>query len=157
MTIRHAQITDIDSIHELGKHVSEFSVNDETVTFWPKDLLAYAIKSEDVLVLVAEDGNNALQGFLIVNYNHGLKKALIENIYVQLDARGQGIGDQLLQKMFELLPGMGCEYVATLVPPDATGAIGLYERSGFAKGESFVWLDRSLSDSFKSGQSPTQK
>jgi len=47
------------------------------------------------------------------------------------------------------LPAMGCEYVATLVPPDANSAISLYAQNGFDRGESFLWLDKSLSDSFK--------
>ncbi|HEU4914708.1 MAG TPA: GNAT family N-acetyltransferase [Candidatus Saccharimonadales bacterium] len=148
MITRKAQLADVDAIHVLGENVSEFSVNDETVTFWPKELLAHAVESDDVLLLVVEE-NTVIVGFLIVNYNHGLKKALIENIYVHPDMRGQGIGDQLLQKMLELLPDMGCEYVATLVPLDAKSAVSLYERSGFNRGESFLWLDRSLSDSFK--------
>lgn len=148
MNIRKAQPTDVEAILALGENVSEFSVNAETVTFWPKDLLARAVQSDDVLLLVAED-EDVIVGFLIINYNHGLKKALIENIYVQPDMRGQSIGDQLLQKMFELLPEMDCEYVATLVPLDASSAINLYERSGFDRGESFLWLDKSLSNSFK--------
>jgi ribosomal protein S18 acetylase RimI-like enzyme len=148
MNIRQAQTTDVSAIYDLGKNVSEFSVNDETVIFWPKDLLANAIESDDVLLLVAED-KNVIVGFVIINYSHGLKKALIENIYVHPDMRARGIGDQLLQKMFELLPGMGCGYVVTLVPLDADGAISLYERSGFDRGESFLWLDKSISQSFK--------
>lgn len=147
MAVRQAQVADVEAIHRLGENVSEFSVNDETITFWPKELLMDAVGSDDVLLLVAED--TEIVGFLIVNYNRSLKKALVENIYVRPDARGQGIGDQLLQKMFERLPEVGCEYVATLVPLDAGSAINLYERSGFSRGESFLWLDRSLSDTFK--------
>lgn len=148
MIIRLADPADVEAIHVLGENVSEFSVNNETITFWPKDLLTHAVQSDDVLLLVAED-KNAIVGFVTINYSHGLKKALIENIYVHPDMRGQGIGDQLLQKMFELLPDMGCEYVATLVPLDAKSAVSLYERSGFDRGESFLWLDKSLSESFR--------
>lgn len=147
MNIRRATSKDINSIHNLGKDVSEFSVNEQTVTFWPKDLLMHAVESDDVVILVAEDSD--IRGFLIVNYNRGLKKALIENVYVHPDARGQGIGDQLLQKMLTILSEAGCEYVATLVPPDAENAIDLYQRSGFERGESFLWLDKVLSESFK--------
>ena len=152
MTIRKATIEYIDTIHRLGQSVDEFRVNEETVNFWPKELLTRAVQSDDVLLLVAED--KEIQGFLIVNYNRSLKKGLIENIYVHPDHRGQGIGDQLISHMFELLPDMGCEYVATLVPPDALGALDLYTRNGFNQGEQFVWLDRSLDDSFKRKATP---
>jgi ribosomal protein S18 acetylase RimI-like enzyme len=147
MNIRRANFDDVEAIHELGKSVSEFAVNDETVNFWPKDLLASAVQSEDVLALVAEE--DQIVGFLIVNYNRSLKKALIENIYVKPEERGKGVGDALLNEMFKQLPEMGCEYVATLVPPDAQGAIDLYERSGFSQGETFIWLDKSLNERFE--------
>ncbi|HKX24255.1 MAG TPA: GNAT family N-acetyltransferase [Candidatus Saccharimonadales bacterium] len=147
VTIRKAAAEDVDAIYEFGKAVDEFLVNKETVSFWPKELMVHAIQSDDVLMLVAED--EAIIGFLIVNYNSGLRKTLIENIYVQPDKRGQGIGDKLLRRMFELLLEMGCEYVATLVPPQAQGAIDLYERSGFSQGETFVWLDKILDDRYK--------
>lgn len=147
MNIRQATAADIEAIYELGANVDEFKVNDDTVNFWPKDLLTQAVQSDDALILVAEEGG--ICGFLIVNYNKSLKKALIENIYVQPDKRGQGVGDELLKHMLNLLPNMGCEYVATLVPPDAQGAFDLYRRNGFSKGESFAWLDKVLSEDFK--------
>ncbi len=74
---------------------------------------------------------------------------MIENIYVRAEMRGQGVGDQLLQKASEILQEMGCEYIATLVPLDANSAISLYERSSFSRGEPFLWLDKSLSDLFE--------
>ena len=147
MNIRKAVIEDIDTIHELGRAVDEFAVNNETVNFWPKELLANAVQADDILILV--DESEAIFGFLIVNYNNSLKKALIENIYVRPDKRGLGIGDALVKHAFELLPKMGCEYVATLVPPHAQSALNLYQRNGFSQGESFVWLDRSIHDNFK--------
>lgn len=147
MSIRKATVADIEAIYELGANVDEFKVNDGTVNFWPKDLLTQAVQSDDALILLAEDGD--ICGFLIVNYNKSLKKALIENIYVRPDKRGQGIGERLLEQMFQLLPDMDCGYVATLVPLAAQSALELYQRSGFSRGESFIWLDRTLDDEFK--------
>lgn len=149
MNVRKATSADIEAIYELGRAVDEFTVSDETVNFWPKELLANAVQSNDALILVAED--EGIIGFLIVNYNSSLKKALIENIYVQPDKRGQGIGDKLLEHMFKLLPDMGCEYVATLVPLDAQDALDLYQRNGLAEGETFVWLDKALASQYKKG------
>jgi len=148
MNIRKASSQDIDAIYALGKTVDEFSVNKETVSFWPKELLNSAIQSDDVLILVAEDEESVI-GFLIVNYNRGLKKALIENIYVQPDKRSLGVSDSLLKFAFELLSATDCKYIATLVPPDAQQAIDLYKRSGFSQGETFVWLDLAMDADFK--------
>lgn len=149
MNVRKATFADVEAIYELGKAVDEFTVSNETVNFWPKKLLANAVQANDVLILVAED--EGIIGFLIANYNSSLKKALIENIYVQPDKRSQGVGDKLLEYMFKLLPDIGCEYVATLVPLDAQGALDLYQRNGLAKGETFVWLDKALGSQFKKG------
>jgi len=147
MTIRKATQADVDTIHELGNSVGEFTVNAETVNFWPKEVLANVIQSDDGLMFVAED--TGVVGFVIINYNHGFKKALIENIYVMPDKRGQGVGSKLLEHMFTSLVDIGCQYVTSLVPPDAQGAIELYKRSGFSQGEQFVWLDRILTVDFK--------
>lgn len=147
MNIRQAVRNDISAIYQLGKAVEEFSVNNETVAFWPEELLAQAVTSPDVLILVAEE-NEIIFGFILTNYSHGLKKAIIENVYVHRDKRGQGISDKLLHQAIKLLHEKGCEYLATLVPPDAQGAIDLYTRNGFHLGERFIWLDRSLNNRF---------
>ena len=147
MTVRPATTTDVSSIHELGQSVAEFSVNDETVTFWPKELLENAVQSEDVIVLVAEE--EIVIGFIIANYNHSLKKAIIENVFVVPEMRGKGVADKLVEHMLTALFEKGCEYIATLVPPTAQSAIELYKRAGFSQGETFLWLDKTVSDKFK--------
>lgn len=150
MNIRRATTQDVDAIHALGQSVAEFSVNEGTITFWPKELLTQAVRSDDVLIFVAED--TELVGFIIVNLNRGLKKAIIENVYVHPDQRGRGIGDKLLDSVVELLPSLGCEYIATLIPTEAKGAFELYVRNGFSTGETFLWLDKFLDNSFKQEQ-----
>lgn len=145
--IRKAAVEDADAIYELGKSVAEFNVSDETVTFWPKELLENAVQSDDVLVFVAEE--ETIVGLIIANYNHSLKKAIIENIYVMPAMRGKGVGDKLLKQMLAALSEKGCEYIVTLVPPTAPSAIELYQRAGFSKGETFLWLDKSVGDNFR--------
>lgn len=147
MNIRQATKNDIDTIYELGKSVVEFDVNDETVNFWPKELLKGAVNSGDVIILVAEE--QTLVGFIIASYSQGLKKATIENVFVRADFRGKGVSDKLLHEVLSALLARGCEYVATLVPPAAQDAIDLYGREGFSPGATFVWLDKSLTDTFR--------
>jgi ribosomal protein S18 acetylase RimI-like enzyme len=150
-SIRPATPADASAIHALGQHVSEFSVNQQTVTFWPLETLQRALASDDVYAHVAEvDG--ALCGFIIATYVSGLGKATIENIYVDPHRRGKGIGDDLLAALLQALQTEGCQYVATLVPADAEGATNLYEHAGFTRGEVFVWLDKPLDASFSSGE-----
>lgn len=152
LNVRLASANDVDGMHDLGKDVAEFAVTDNTVTFWPKSVLARAVNSDDVVVLVAE--TDSIAGFLIAQYSDGLKKAVIENIFVRPDMRKRNMGDMLLKRALEVLRDKGCEFVATLVPSGAQAAAGLYEKHGFRQGpEPFLWLDKSLSAAFdkKSG------
>lgn len=149
MNIRQATIEDIDELYMLGEQTPEFSVNADTVTFWPKDTLASAIAATDVIVLVCHD-EHEIQGFIIASYSEGLRKATIENVWVAPGYRKKGIGKDLLSELVEHLTEQGCEYIATLIPPDANEALYLYLNAGFTKGQTFLWLDKSISNNFKS-------
>ena len=146
--IRRASVEDVDNIHNLGETVSEFSVNDETITFWPKDILAQAVASKDTLILIAEADQQVI-GFIIANLNFSLRKALIENVYVKPENRDAGVGSKLHDKLLASLNGTAIEYISTLIPLDADNASRLYLEAGFSKGKSFLWLDKSLSGTFK--------
>jgi len=147
--IRGAKHQDIEVLWSLGKTVAEFSVNNnETITFWPKDILGKAVSSSDTLILVAE-ANQQIVGFIIANLNVSLRKAIIENVYVSPENRDAGIGSKLLAELLANLDGTNIEYVSTLIPLDADNASRLYLEAGFSKGEPFLWLDKSLSDTFK--------
>lgn len=146
--IRIALIQDVDELHALGSSVSEFSVSKETVTFWPKKTLRRAIESDDVLIRVAQY-KSQLVGFVIASFSDGLKKATIENIFVSPTYRGKRLGNDLLNYLLQDLENRGCEYVATLIPQDALGALSTYKDAGFTEGEIFLWLDRHLASGFK--------
>jgi ribosomal protein S18 acetylase RimI-like enzyme len=146
--IRKAEPQDIAAIWTLGEAVAEFSVNEETVTFWPKDILAKAVGSNDTIILVAEV-NREIVGFVIASLNASLRKAIIENVYVRPENRDAGIGRKLLDELLASLSGADIEYVSTLIPLEADNALRLYLEAGLSKGELFLWLDKSLSDTFK--------
>lgn len=151
VTVREANIKDVDAIYEIGKDVSEFSVNNETVNFWPREILLRGVKSDDVITLIAAK-NDRIIGFLIANCNSSLKKSTIENIYVLPEERGFNIGQSLLNKLFSILQTKKYQYVSTLIPLDAKGAYNLYDSVGFSRGENFIWLDKALSKGFKKGE-----
>lgn len=147
VAVRAAVPSDAEQIQRLGAGVDEFRVSDGTVTFWPPEILARAIEAPEVAVLVAErDGD--LVGFVIANGNPALSKAIVENIYLHPDHPGLGIGSQLLAGLVVQLTVQGYQYLATLVPPGEDGPVAFYEGSGFRRGNTFVWLDRKLSDAF---------
>lgn len=149
VTIRKAQPEDADSIFTLGVTIPEFVVNEQTVNFWPKHILREAIAAKDTVILVAEIDHEVV-GFIIASLTSSLRKATIENIYVTNENRGNGIGDGLLASLLQILNDSSIEYIATLVPTGAVEATKLYETTGFEKGKTFVWLDKSITNTFKS-------
>lgn len=150
LEIKHMIAEDVDELYNLVEKVPEFRVNADTVNFWPKSTLARASKSDDILALIAK-GDNKIIGFTLASYSDGLRKATIENIYVTPEQRGHGLGDLLLGELEESLKNAGCEYIATLIPTSAAGAADLYTKAGFSKGETFIWLDKSLTATFRNG------
>lgn len=148
MQVRPAQRKDLNSIVRLGNTVSEFQVSDEVVTFWPKEIVERCIKDNQNPIIVAVQ-DDEIVGFIIANYNPSFKKAIIENVFVSPEYRGQKVGESLLERLVKDLRELGCEYVCTLIENQSTFAIDFYKRNGFSRGIDCAWLDRVLEESFK--------
>ncbi len=138
--IRTASDEDISTIHHLGEAVDEFRTSDQAPNFWPEAILRACIDKEDVVFLVAVLEDETV-GFIIVNLNKSLSKALIENIFVVPTLRGQGIGSRLVKDAINAVKSNRYQFISVLTPPDDEAAIRTYEAVGFSKGETFLWLD----------------
>lgn len=148
MEIKTATLEDIDTIVKLGNSVNEFQVSDEVVTFWPKNVLINCIKSKNNPILVASQ-NKQIVGFIITNYNPSFKKAIIENIFVDPNFRGQEVGKLLLDNLLNKLKELGCEYVCSLIEENSDVAVKFYLNNNFNKGINCVWIDKILDNAFK--------
>ena len=138
--IREARIEDIATVYMLGKNVDEFHTSDQAPNFWPEEILRSSVAKDDVSFFVAQvDGEIA--GFIIANLNKSLSKTEIENIFVRPDFRRQGIGTSLVEKVVEVAKLNRYQFISVLTPPDDAAAIKTYEKAGFTKGETFLWLD----------------
>ncbi len=138
--IRKACTEDVPPIHRLGKDVEEFHTSDQAPNFWPEEVLLNCIGKEDVYFFVATSGNEIV-GFIIANRNMSLSKTEIENIFVKPDFRRQGIGSDLAKKVVESAKSDKYQFISVLTPPGDIAAVKTYEEAGFAKGETFLWLD----------------
>ena len=148
MEIKHAMSEDIDEIIDLGNYVNEFQVSDEVATFWSKEILNECIKDGNNPIFVAKE-NKQIIGFIIANYNPSFKKAIIENIFVTPNFRGQGAAKLLLDNLVDELKVLGCEYVCSFTENENNIAVKFFLNNDFNKGINCVWLDKILSDSFK--------
>lgn len=138
--IREAKQSDVHEVHVLGENVDEFHTSDQAPNFWPEQILADCVEKEDVYFLTAVNAGHVV-GFIIANCSKSLSKVLIENIFVRPDMRGNTIGTLLARKIVEKAKTNGYQFISVLTPPDDAAAIKTYEKAGFAKGETFLWLD----------------
>jgi ribosomal protein S18 acetylase RimI-like enzyme len=132
-----------DIVNFLHTHLQEFRDTKEEIS----KCLDYAVKNNvssfGGFVLVIKE-NEVPQGITIINKT-GMKDYIPENILVYIavheNARGKGIGKQLMQKAIELAEGD----IALHVEPN-NPAIKLYESLGFTN----KYLEMRLNkDSFK--------
>jgi ribosomal protein S18 acetylase RimI-like enzyme len=144
MKIRNATLADIPHIHALGKDQKEFTVAQNTISFWPEKILKKIIQSTTDWILIAEEASE-IQGFIILNYNKNFQKAIIENIYVAPHERRKGIAGKMLSKAIEKIKKEGGCYLCTLVEIENHKAKKFYIQQGFAPGKNFQWLDKTFS------------
>ena len=138
--IREARGEDVPTIYNLGENVDEFHTSDQAPNFWPEQVLLNCIDKQDVYFFVAVSGGEIV-GFIIANCNKSLSKTELENIFVRPDFRRQGIGSGLASKVVEAAKLDQYQFISVLTPPGDIAAIKTYEDAGFAKGETFLWLD----------------
>ena len=131
---------DVPAIHAMGENVNEFHTSDQAPNFWPEAILRECISKDDVYFFVAAT-KDGLVGFVIANLNRSLSKALIENIFVNPEFRGQGIGTSLAKRVIDTAKANNYRFISVLTPPDDIPAIKTYEKAGFSKGDVFLWLD----------------
>lgn len=95
-----------------------------------KDILrdSYAVK-----ITVEENGTIVGWGFLYVIHNdrHPEPYGLIENIYVEQEFRGQGIGSRLLRDLVQEGKDRGCYKLVMQSRHGKPEVHALYERTGF--------------------------
>ena len=143
--IRKAKTEDISTIWNLGKDIPFFETSEDIITFWPKSVLDDCIDKDDVLILVIEI-QNKIFGFIIGNANNSLKKAEVENIFIIPEYRNQGYAKKLLEHLVKELEAKGIENICAMSEDHIAD---FYEKSNFARGNKYYWMDLALSDRFK--------
>jgi ribosomal protein S18 acetylase RimI-like enzyme len=140
MIIRDALITDSENIGLLharswrtayrGILSDEYLDNDletERKQYWHSKLLTLTSKD---FVLVAEDNNNLLGFAAVLDEPEAGYDALIDNLHVQPDIKGQGIGGKLMKAIAERLHASARKSAYLWVLNGNTSAAEFYKSKG---------------------------
>ena len=98
------------------------------------------VKKENDVMLVEEE-NDQLLGFVMSQLHKPTGKATIENIYANPSIRGKGIASSLIKQCLKQLKENGATYVCGLTKVNNEEATKFFVSVGFNKGYNFVWVD----------------
>jgi len=99
------------------------------------------IRSDASMILIAENNNNEIVGTMTLVIFHiptGLR-AWIEDVVVDSDHRGEGIGKKLNQEALQIAQKAGAKTVELTSRPARESANRLYQDLGFQKRETNVY------------------
>lgn len=123
ISIEKAQLKDLESIVSIEQKV--FYTDS-----YPPFVVRQLFDISEEYFMVAKEENNIL-GYVIGGINSSEKQGWILSLAVDPEARGKGLGKQLLEKLVALLKSKNIEQIALTVYPDNTSAIKIYKDLGF--------------------------
>jgi GNAT superfamily N-acetyltransferase len=137
---------DLDALLPLVRAYCDFyevSPSDEGLEAMARALIEAA--EADGMLLVARDGDGTPIGFATVGWKwastRGARIAVMEDLFVDPDARGQGAADALIRACADRARRHGAPVLTWITAPDNRRAQAVYNRSGAAAG---TWLEYEL-------------
>lgn len=142
-TIRHATRTDVQQIYDLIHAIADHHGQSQYVKTDTRELLDSGFGDDPNFgVLLAERGGDIV-GFVSFTINYSIwlgdKYMNIDDLYVDVSARGLGIGEQLMQESRSHCVRIGVSRVRWEVQADNRNAIRFYERLGARMAEKGVF------------------
>ena len=138
VTIRVAENADAELVEAYQKLIPQLSSSSPAPT---KDELAAIIESDSATVLVAEDEGGTILGsmtLVVFRIPTGVR-AWIEDVVVDTEARGMGIGQALNEYAIQLAEQAGAKTIDLTSRPTRESANRLYQRLGFVARETNVY------------------
>ena len=136
--IRIADNVDAKVVEAYQKLTPQLSSSNPPPT---EDELKAIIGSDSATILVAEDTNGIILGsmtLVIFRIPTGIR-AWIEDVVVDTQARGMGVGQALNQHAIELAQKAGAKTIDLTSRPSREAANRLYQRLGFTPRETNVY------------------
>ena len=138
VTIRVAENADAELVEAYKKLIPQLSSSSPAPT---EDELAEIIESDSATVLVAEDEGGTILGsmtLVVFRIPTGVR-AWIEDVVVDTEARGMGIGQALNEYAINLAEQAGAKTIDLTSRPSRESANRLYKRLGFVARETNVY------------------
>jgi GNAT superfamily N-acetyltransferase len=146
MEIDSATESDLSTVLPLMRAYCDFyevSPSDEGLEAMARALIE--ADEADGMLLVARDGDGTPIGFATVGWKwastRGARIAVMEDLFVDPDARGQGAADALIRACADRARRHGAPVLTWITAPDNRRAQAVYNRSGAAAG---TWLEYEL-------------
>jgi ribosomal protein S18 acetylase RimI-like enzyme len=136
ITIREASREDATDIIRLIRQLGEDSNVSEEYVF-------HYLSGSDRHILLARRGDTVcglLSYSVRADLFHGGNSVLIEELVVEQEYRGEGLGGALMDALIEKVKGLDCKELCLAVMPDNEGAIRFYKRHGLT--EEALFLER---------------
>ncbi len=138
VTIRVAENADTELVEAYQRLIPQLSSSSPAPT---EDELAAIIESDSATVLVAEDEGGTILGsmtLVVFRIPTGVR-AWIEDVVVDTEARGMGIGQALNEYAINLAEQAGAKTIDLTSRPSRESANRLYKRLGFVARETNVY------------------
>lgn len=138
VTIRVAENADAELVEAYQRLIPQLSSSSPAPT---EDELAAIIESDSATVLVAKDERGTILGsmtLVVFRIPTGVR-AWIEDVVVDTEARGMGIGQALNEYAINLAEQAGAKTIDLTSRPSRESANRLYKRLGFVARETNVY------------------
>lgn len=141
MRIRSLKNKDIPEIIKIGRKVKEFYISPVS-RFWTREELISLSKSKEDVCLIAE--TDKIVGFAICTSHKPTRTAALEDIWINQNHRGEGVGGKMIKELARQLRKKKYTYLCgfTLV---SNKHKDFFKKYGFTLGEKGYWFDRDLS------------
>ena len=138
VTIRVAENADAELVEAYQKLTPQLSTSSPPPT---KNELAAIIQSDSATVLVAEGEDGTILGsmtLVVFRIPTGVR-AWIEDVVVDTEARGMGIGQALNEYAIQMAEQAGAKTIDLTSRPSREAANRLYQRLGFVARETNIY------------------
>jgi len=137
-TVRPMKLSEVDEVVQLWRRLASdqtLIIDDENLTRF-REFLEGQSKEDENQVLVYEMERRIVGFLMFMKHARSMlrlrrSRAMITDLYVEEEYRGQGIASKLLERCLQYLKSLGVEEVRVNVLVDNAPAISLYRKLGF--------------------------